>query len=65
MNNEQLTETVIDLITGALDAMKRANLGGAMRRLNKARALLRAARACRRIDDDERRENIPPEQEKP
>lgn len=41
-------------------AMRDLNLARAIRALNKARAMLRAARACQRIDDDERKDPSTP-----
>lgn len=52
MNHDQLTAAVLAQIESALTCLKAAHLGHAMRHLNKARALLRAARACQRIDQD-------------
>lgn len=55
---------LIPAVLAQLDACRAAlldmSLARAIRHLNRARALLRAARACARIDDDERRETPPP-----
>lgn len=54
-----IAETLAQL-DAARDALADLNLNRALRHLNKARAILRAARACARIDDDARRENPTP-----
>jgi len=65
MTPADLITDVLTQLDAARAALRDMSLARAVRHLNKARAILRAARACQRIDDEDRRENIPPPPENP
>lgn len=60
MNNQDLIAETLAQLDACRAALRDLSLARALRHLNKARAILRAARACSRIDDQERADNPSP-----